>query len=158
MYQLFERRASTAPAAKPRAASAAARRALALCVTADALALEAADVMDYDEHRLLALLAARDEMLIDLAAELAVLRQAHRTADGPLFAATERAVDEAEAVLDQVAEALDRSNRVTVELTAKVAMRVESLRAELATVQRAGHAGLVYSRENDGSTLVDLRR
>jgi hypothetical protein len=157
MYQLFDGQQPRTVRPTPSTAQAA-RRALAICQTADALAHEAEYIMDSNEDRLMALLEARDEMLADLAEELAALRHEHRTADSPLYATTERAVDDADAVLDQVTEALHRAKRVTVELTAKVAARVEELRAELAAVQRAGNAGMVYGRDHGGASLVDLRR
>ena len=136
---------------------AAARQALALCTRADATADEAQRVVGVDDDRLFSLLEQRDEMLRDLAEHLVVLRLERPTADSPLFAATERAVDEADALITDVCAALSVSQRVTMELAARVAHRASEIRAELDAVQRAGSAGIGYAA-HVAPTLVDSRR
>lgn len=136
---------------------AAARQALALCTRADAAADEAQRVVGVDDDRLFSLLEQRDEMLRDLAEHLVVLRLERPTADSPLFAATERAVDEADALITDVCAALSVSQRVTMELAARVAHRASEIRAELDAVQRAGSAGIGYAA-HVAPTLVDSRR
>lgn len=137
----------------------AARSALALCTSADALAREVeVEVTSVaDEHRLFALLEQRDEMLQDLAEQLVVLRMERPTADSFLFAATERVVDDAEALVAEVCAAVETSHRVTVELAAKVGRRADELRAELDNVQRASTASTAYG-VSGGARLVDRRR
>ncbi len=137
----------------------AARAALALCASADALAreVEVEVATAADDHRLFALLEQRDVMLQDLAEQLVVLRLERPTADSALFAATERVVDEADALVADVCSALDSSHRITVELAAKVARRAEVLRGELDAVQRASTAGVAYGMAG-GARLVDRRR
>jgi prefoldin subunit 5 len=73
------------------------------------------------------------------------------------MAATERAVDEADALIASVCEALASSERATQRLAARVAKRVETLREELAHVSRASTAGSAYQL---GQQLraVDYRR
>ena len=136
---------------------AAARQALALCTRADAAADEAQRAVGVDDDRLFSLLEQRDEMLRDLAEHLVVLRLERPTADSPLFAATERAVDEADALITDVCAALSVSQRVTMELAARVAHRASEIRAELDAVQRAGSAGIGYAA-HVAPTLVDSRR
>lgn len=143
------------PAASRRVA--AAREALALCASADALARQADLSATADDHRLFALLEQRDEMLQDLAEQLLILKSERPTADNALFAATERVVDEADALVSEVCAALTLSHRVTVELAAKVARRSEEIRAELDAVQRASTAGSAYGM-SAGARLVDRRR
>lgn len=127
------------------AREAAARNALALCASADAAAREAEGVVGVDDHRLFSLLEQRDEILRDLAEHLVVLRMERPTADSPLFAATERAVDEADDLVADVCAALTTSQRVTMELAARVERRSAEIRAELNAVQRAGSARIGYS-------------
>lgn len=127
------------------AREAAARNALALCASADAAAREAEGVVGVDDHRLFSLLEQRDEILRDLAEHLVVLRMERPTADNPLFAATERAVDEADDLIADVCAALTTSQRVTMELAARVERRSAEIRAELNAVQRAGSARIGYS-------------
>ncbi len=141
----------------PEARQAAARGALAICATADALAREAVDVVGQDDDRLFSLLEQRDEMLQDLSEHLVMLRLERPTADSPLYAATERAVDDADALLTEVSAALSTSHRVTMELAAKVARRTEEIRRELDAVQRASSAGLGYGAVT-GVHLVDRLR
>jgi hypothetical protein len=126
------------------AREAAARNALALCASADAAAREAEGVVGVDDHRLFSLLEQRDEILRDLAEHLVVLRMERPTADSPLFAATERAVDEADDLIADVCAALTTSQRVTMELAARVERRSAEIRAELNAVQRAGSARIGY--------------
>jgi hypothetical protein len=141
----------------PEARHAAARGALAICASADAIAREAVDVVGHDDDRLFSLLEQRDEMLQDLSEHLVLLRLERPTADSPLYAATERAVDDADALLTEVSAALTTSHRVTMELAAKVARRTEEIRRELDAVQRAGNAGIGYGVAA-GAPLVDRRR
>lgn len=135
----------------------AARQALAICASADAAAQEAKGIVGVDDDRLFSLLEQRDEMLRDLAEHLVVLRLERPTADSPLFAATERAVDEADALIADVCAALSCSQRVTMELAARVAHRAAEIRAELDAVQRAGSAGIGYASQAS-PTVVDSRR
>lgn len=141
---------------------AAAQQALSLCASADALAREADQVMEVDAHRLMALLEQRDELLQDLAEQLAILRYERPTADSALFAATERIVDEADALVAEVCSALTASHRMTIDLAARVARRAEEIRTELDAVQRTAYAtqgymtsGLATSRQ---PRLVDRVR
>jgi hypothetical protein len=114
-------------------------------------------VLDADNDRLFALLEQRDEMLRDLAEQLVVLRLERPTADNAAFAATARSLDAADALIADVCVALDRSERTTVELAARVAQRAEAIRAELESVQRAGSAHLGYGGAR-APQLVDSRR
>ncbi|MCC6243379.1 MAG: hypothetical protein IT353_11095 [Gemmatimonadaceae bacterium] len=136
---------------------AAAQSALALCASADAAAREAESVVGVDDDRLFSLLEQRDEMLSDLAEQLVVLRAERPTADSPLYAATEKAVDEADDLIAEVCAALNVSQRVTMELASRVARRAAEIRAELDAVQRAGSAGVGYATLSN-SHLVDSRR
>lgn len=137
----------------------AARTALALCASADALAreVEVEVTAAADDHRLFALLEQREVMLQDLAEQLVILRLERPTADSALFASTERVVDEAEALVGEVCAAVATSHRVTVELAAKVGRRAAELRAELEAVQRASTAGVAYG-VTGGARIVDRRR
>jgi hypothetical protein len=141
----------------PEARQEAARGALAICACADAIAREALDVVGQDDDRLFSLLEQRDEMLQDLSEHLVMLRLERPTADSPLYAATERAVDDADALLTEVSAALTTSHRVTMELAAKVARRTDEIRRELDAAQRAGNAGIGYGVAA-GAPLVDRRR
>lgn len=136
---------------------AAAREALAICASADALAREAEVAAQADDHRLFALLEQREEMLQDLAEQLMILRHERPTADSPLLAATERVVDEADALVAEVCEALTGSHRITLDLAAKVAQRAEEIRTELDSVQRATTANVGY-RVGPAARLVDRLR
>lgn len=124
----------------------AARTALSLCASADELAraLEVEVTSAASEHRLLALLEQRDEMLQDLAEQLVILRTERPTADSLLYAATERVVDEADALIAEVCSAVSTSHQITLDLAAKVARRTEEIRAELDAVQRASVASVGY--------------
>lgn len=124
----------------------AARTALSLCASADELAreLEVEVASAAGEHRLMALLEQRDEMLQDLAEQLVILRTERPTADSLLFAATERVVDEADALIAEVCSAVSTSHQVTLDLAAKVARRTEEIRAELDAVQRTSVASVGY--------------
>lgn len=141
----------------PEVRQAAARGALAICASADALAREAVTVVGQDDDRLFSLLEQRDEMLQGLSEHLVMLRLQRPTADSPLYAATERMVDEADALLMEVSTALCTSQRVTMELAAKVARRTDEIRCELDAVQRASNAGLGYGAAT-GAHLVDRMR
>lgn len=142
---------------RPSPADSAARTALALCARADAVAHEADRHIGVDDERLFSLLEQRDELLSDLAEQLVTLRAVRPTADNALFAATERAVDDADAMITEVSAALAVSQRVTMELAARVARRVAELRAELDAVQRAGSASIGYGTLS-APRLVDSRR
>ena len=141
----------------PEVRQAAACGALAICADADALAREAVEAVGQNDDQLFSLLEQRDEMLRDLSEHLVMLRLERPTADSPLYAATERAVDDADALLTQVSAALSMSHRVTMELAAKVARRTEEIRSELDAVQRASSAGLGYGAAV-GAHLVDRLR
>jgi hypothetical protein len=135
----------------------AARNALSLCANADAAAREAERALGVDDDRLFSLLEQRDEILRDLAEHLVVLRLERPTADSPLFAATERAVDDADALIEEVCTALSTSHRVTLELAARVGRRSAEIRAELDAVQRAGSARVGYATQ-PATHAVDSRR
>lgn len=135
----------------------AARQALAICANVDAAAREAERVLGIDNDRLFSLLEQRDEMLRDLAEHLVVLRLERPTADSPLFAATERAVDQADDLITEVCAALTMSERVTMELAARVSHRAAEIRAELDAVQRAGSARVGYAT-HEAPRMVDSRR
>lgn len=135
----------------------AARQALALCASADAAAREAERVVGQDDDRLFSLLEQRDEMLRDLTEHLVVLRLERPTADSALFAATERVVDDADELISDVCEALKTSERVTMELAARVSRRASEIRLELDAVQRAGSARIGYATPAMPH-LVDSRR
>ncbi len=122
----------------------AAREALALCASADAAAREATESVGVDDDRLFSLLEQREQMLADLAEHVVALRLERPTADSPLFAATEKVVDDADALITEVCDALTSSHRTTMALAARVAERTQMLRDELAAVQRAGSAGVGY--------------
>ncbi len=123
----------------------AAREALAICESADALARDADESLGVDDERLFSLLEQRDRMLADLAEHVVTLRFERPTADGTVFAATERAVDDADALVTEVCTALTKSHRATMALAMRVSERAKALRAELAAVQRAGSAGIGYA-------------
>jgi hypothetical protein len=140
----------------PGARGAAAHRALGLCARADAVAREAQGAVGVDDDRLFSLLEQRDEMLSDLAEQIVVLRAQRPTADCALYAATERAVDEADDLIADVCAAVSATQRVTVELAARVARRVAEIRVELDDVQRAGNASIGYTAM--AAQRVDSRR
>jgi hypothetical protein len=150
---------SAPPPSLSRAAArkAAAQQVLSVCAGVDAVTAEAHAALGIDDDRLFALLETRDQMLQDLAEHLAVLQHTKPTADNPLLAATERAVDEADALIASVCEAVATSQRATMELASRVAQRVETLRDALAQAQRASHAGSAYGLAGQ-ARLVDLRR
>jgi len=123
----------------------AARHALAICASADALAREASVSLDDDDDRMFSLLEQREEMLLDLADHVATLRRERPTADSPLYAASERVIDEADALVTDVCAALHATQRATMMLALRVSARTDLLREELAAVQRAGCAGVGYA-------------
>lgn len=135
----------------------AARHALALCASADAAARAAEAVVGTDDDRLFSLLEQRDEMLRDLTEQMVVLRLERPTADSALFAATERAVDDADAMITDVCAALSTSQRVTMELAAKVVRRSAEIRAELDAVQRAGSAQMGYATHRAPHVVDSVR-
>lgn len=123
----------------------AARKALAICDSADELARQATASLGVDDDRLFSLLEQREQMLVDLAEQVVTLRLERPTADSPLFAATERVVDDADALVTEVCTALSTSHRATMALAMRVADRASELRSELAAVQRAGSASIGYA-------------
>lgn len=123
----------------------AAREAIRLCETADALAREASEAVGIDDDRLFSLLEQREQMLADLSEQLLTLRLERPTADSPLFSATERMVDEADELVANVCAVLKVSQRTTMALAVRVSERVAELRQELQSVQQAGSANLGYS-------------
>ena len=98
----------------------AARDAIRICETADALAREARDVVGVDDDRLFSLLEQREHMLADLAEQILTLRLERPTADSPLLAATERMVDDADALVSEVCAVLSASHRATLALAVRV--------------------------------------
>ena len=94
---------------------------------------------------------------MNVAEQLVVLRQERPTADSALFAATERVVDDADALVGEVCAAVETTHHLTMELAAKVGRRAEALRNELESVQRASTAGAAYGTAG-GARLVDRRR
>ena len=137
-------------------AQAAAREALAICAGADRVAEQASRAVGVDDERLFSLLAERERMLSGLARHIAALER-RPSADGTLLATGERLVEDADALVAEVCEALSASQRTTMALAMRVADRVAELREELATVQRAGSAGLGYA-EPGVSRQVDRIR
>ena len=135
----------------------AARQALAICATADAIAREAGAFLDADDDRLFSLLEQREQMLVDLAEHVAALRLERPTADSPLYAASERVIDEADALVTDVCAALHTTQRATMALALRVSARTDLLREELAAVQRAGSAGLGYASLSSPHQLDRLR-
>jgi len=135
----------------------AAREALTLCESVDALARDADASLGVDDDRLFSLLEQREQMLADLVEHVVTLRLERPTADSPLFAATERVVDDADALVTEVCTALTRSHRATMVLALRVSERVKALRAELAAVQRAGSAGIGYATLSVPGHLNNLR-
>jgi hypothetical protein len=123
----------------------AASEALSICQGADGIAQAATAAIGVDDERLFALLEQRERMLAGLAEHIVTLKLNRTSADDPLFAASERVVDDADAVVARVCEALSSSHRTTVALAMRVAERVAVLRDDLANVQRAGNAGSAYA-------------
>lgn len=143
------RRASSARAA-------AAREALALCETFDALGKEAIGTL-HDSSRFQELLLQRDDVLALLNDHLLALRLERPTADGPHYAGAERAADTADDLIIRVRETLEASMAATTVLTARVAERAAELRQEIAAVNRAGSASQAYAVHSHGM-LLDSRR
>ena len=110
-----------------------------------------------DDDRLFSLLEQREQMLADLAEYLVVLRFERPTADSPMYAASERMVDEADALVTEVCEALTGAHRATMTLAVRVSERAAELRSELAEVQRAANAGMGYSAMVSGSQVDRVR-
>ena len=123
----------------------AAREAIRICESADALAREASGVVGVDDDRLFSLLEQREEMLADLSEQLLTLRLERPTADSPLFSATERMVDDADELVADVCAVLTASQRATMALAVRVSERAAELRLELQSVQQAGNANIGYS-------------
>lgn len=139
------------------AAEAAAQEALAVCEGADRIAEHAWNAVGVDDERLFSLLEERERMLAGLADHITTLKRQRHSADGGKVAASERVLEETDAVVARVCEALSASQRTTMALAVRVADRVAELREELATVQRAGSAGLGYATLG-GSPHVDRVR
>lgn len=135
----------------------AAKHALEICATADIIAREALQCVGSNDARLFELIERRDEILQSLAEHLVSLRLERHSADSPLLAASERAADEGDELVEAVCAALDVSQRTTMALAARVASRVAELRTELAAVQRAGSVQLAYASPSVVSRL-DSRR
>ncbi len=123
----------------------AAHEAIRICTNADALALVAGAAVGVDDDHLFSLLEQREQMLTDLSEQLLTLRLERPTADSLLFAATERLVDDADALVSDVCAVLSSTHRTTMALAKRVADRAAELRAELDSVQRAGSAGMGYA-------------
>ena len=142
---------------RQRTRAAVARQVLSVCAGIDAVTAEASASIGIDDDRLFALLETREQMLLDLSEQVVVLQQSRPTADNPLLSATERAVDEADALIASVCDALGSAERATQRLATRVATRVETLREELAQLSRASTAGSAYQL---GQQLraVDFRR
>jgi hypothetical protein len=134
----------------------AAREALELCETFDALGKTAA-VNFNDSARFQELLAQRDDVLALLNDHLLALRLERPTADGPHYAGAERAADTADDLIIQVRETLEASLAATAVLTSRVAQRAAELRHEIAAVNRAGSAQHAYAAHSHG-THLDSRR
>lgn len=135
----------------------AASAALSICEGADAIAKEASAAVGVDDERLFALLEQRERMLKGLAEHIVALKLNRSPADDPLYAASERMVDDADMLVARVCDALSTSERTTVALAMRVAERVSSLRDELAQLQRAGHAGSAYSTLGSSHQVDRLR-
>lgn len=135
----------------------AAQRAVAICRHADDMAREATASVGVDDDRLFSLLEQREQMLADLAEHLVTLRLERPTADSPMYASSERVVDEADALVTEVCDALSASHRATMTLAVRVAERAAELRAELAGVQRAANAGMAYSGISAGLQVDRVR-
>lgn len=138
------------------ARAAAAREAVSLCETFDALG-KAAVVSLNDSSRLQELLVQRDDVLAMLNDHLLVLRLERPSADGPQYAGAERAADTADDLIIQVRETLEASMAATAALTERVAQRAAELRHEIAAVNRAGSAQHAYAAHSHGAHL-DSRR
>lgn len=123
----------------------AAQEAIRICTSADAIAHEASAAVGVDDDHLFSLLEQREQMLTDLSEQLLTLRLERPTADSSLFAATERMVDDADALVSDVCAVLSSTHRTTMALAKRVADRAAELRAELDSVQRAGSAGMGYA-------------
>jgi hypothetical protein len=124
----------------------AAQAVLGICATVDALAEDAHASLGIDDDRLFSLLEQREQMLVDLSEHIVTLRVERPTADSALFAASEKVVEDSDALISEVCAALARSNRATMALAVRVQERVNVLRAELASVQRAGSASIGYAK------------
>lgn len=135
----------------------AARRAVALCRDADVMAREATASVGVDDDRLFSLLEQREQMLADLAETLVSLRYQRPTADSPMFASTERVVDDADALVTEVCDALTAAHRATMSLAVRVSERAAELRAELADVQRAATANTGYGSLVSGLQVDRVR-
>jgi hypothetical protein len=135
----------------------AAQAVLGICATVDALADDAHASLGIDDDRLFSLLEQREQMLVDLSDHIATLRLERPTADSALFAASEKVVEESDALISDVCVALARSNRATMTLAVRVQERVDALRAELASVQRAGSAGIGYAKFASSAHLDRVR-
>jgi hypothetical protein len=134
----------------------AAREALMLAESFDALGREAAHRFD-DAQRFQELLVQRDDILALLNDHLLVLRLERPSADGPQYAGAERAADTADDLIIRVRETLEASSHATSALTARVAQRAEELRTEIAAVNRVRSTSHAYGAHAHGA-LLDSRR
>ncbi len=135
----------------------AARQALAICDAADTLAREAMECVGEREEQLFELIERRDEILQNLSEHIVSLKLERHSDDSPMFASGERAADEGDRLVEVVWSALDKSQRATAALAARVAARVSELRKELAEVQRAGAAHTAYAPTRASLQLDSLR-
>jgi hypothetical protein len=126
----------------------AARAALAVCASADALAHEASAVVGTDDDRLFALIDQRELLLQDLAVHLAQVTPVRSAAAGAPLVATGAAdaapADDPDALLVSLREAITLSEQVTSALASRVAQRLDEIRVELEVVQRAMAASQRY--------------
>lgn len=130
--------------ARPSPRARVARQALALCAHADGLAREVQAALEGEDARVEPLLAQRDQVLRQLTAHVDYLRKTRPAADSPAHVAAEQALDRADELLAAVLAAAAGSAEVTNRLSARVAERVEALRAELDAMQRSAAAAPRY--------------
>ena len=117
----------------------AARAALAVCASADALAHEASAVVGTDDDRLFALINQRELLLQDLAVHLVQATPA-RSEDARAASA-----DEPDALRASLRDAIRWSEQVTSALANRVAERLDEIRVELEVLQRATAASQRYA-------------
>ena len=153
---VFSRLSSLTPPSSS-ARDVAARKALDICAAADSMANEALHCAGENDERMFELLERREEILQSLAEHIVSLKLGKYAADSPLFAASERAADEGDELVEGVCAALDVSQKTTMALAARVAARVSELRAELALVQRAGSVQTAYMPAT-AISILDSRR
>lgn len=150
MFKPFGARAASRPSPSR---AAAAHKAMALVDAFDDLGRDALAALEGNDGHLAELLARRDEILATLTDHLIALKLDPPAADSALLAGAERAVDSADALVLSVCEAMQSSQAATTALAARVALRSEELREEIAAVNRAGTAGHAYSTHVHGTHL-----